>query len=115
MRKLAKGDTVLLGHRRGFSTEKAEVTIAKVGRKYAYVDSPWFNKVPFDLEDGCQAGNYIGYGARIYTPEGWPSEQRRGQLFERLRKHTQNPAWENRLSDDTLEKLLAVLDEAADQ
>lgn len=66
----------------------------------------------FDL-DGVQTGEVYGIAARIYTNAEYAEALRRNDLAKRIGQHIAN-GWRD-LPTPTLEKLLAVLDAAADQ
>jgi hypothetical protein len=115
--KFKVGDEVVLvspSYRSGPATTDTR-TIAKVGRKYAYLTGSewWIAKMPFDLETGIESGEG-NYPHRIYTPQDYKDSQRRAKVLEAIKEH--GIRWEfgggqHKMSLAKLEKLLAVLEE----
>jgi hypothetical protein len=113
--KFKVGDTVIhvglsYGRGRGAITE---CVIRKVGRKYAYLEGPWYAKeIPFSLEDGIEhrRDGYNNNLERIWVPAEWEAKKRREKALADLKdagimfKGYGEPPYDTQ----TLERLLAV-------
>jgi hypothetical protein len=104
--KFAQGDMVI----RTGPTGSEEVTVLRVGRTRVWIQNG-YREQAFDFE-GREVGNYSHY--KIHTKQDWDDLQRRGKLTDRLRAHGVTIDWHRRfgMSTDTLDRILAVLDEA---
>lgn len=125
MAKFNLGDEVLVYHpsyRNGVDGTTDRTVIAKEGRSYVYLRDRWGEidlKNPFDRETGRKKVNPRGsshYDPQIWVPAEWEAKEHRSEVSKALRAHgvrfERNYVNEKpELSTETLEKLLAVLDE----
>jgi hypothetical protein len=90
------------------------VKVHKVGRKLVYIlryaDRPDMGTDAYRIESDVINDNY-GH-TRLWFPRDWEAEQRRGDLTEALRRHGVEVWRGGRKSIRTLERLLAVMEEA---
>jgi len=109
--KFHVGQRVILRHRR----DAEEVEIAKVGRKYVYVELYGHTLTKFDAETGYEVTPY-GSPDRLYTLEEWADSLKRSDLFERLRRNGvmfDGRASRDRLTTPVLEQVLALIEQGA--
>lgn len=103
--KFAVGDTVILSDVRG----NIEVTISRVGRKYAYIKQG-HRESAFDLVTGHEKRCYNYVPRHIWTPAEWEEAGRRYDLVRQLR--AAGITLDQRgFTTDTLARLLAVATE----
>lgn len=120
--KFKVGDTVLYirkNYGRG-GNKPVERTIAKVGRKYAYLDHLehkewWLEKTAFDLETGRENAD-SHYADYIYVPEEYHAEQHRKSVLNELRElgvrlSDHGFVDSGKFSTTALERVLATLQE----
>jgi hypothetical protein len=126
MAKFNLGDEVLVYHpsyRNGVAGTTERTVIAKEGLRYVYLRDRWGEldlKTPFDRETGRKKTSpkaVSHYDPQIWVPAEWEAKEHRAKVCAALREHgvrferdwlNDRPQW----STETLEKLLAVLDEA---
>jgi hypothetical protein len=88
-----------------------EVTISRVGRKYAYVEQ-YRREIPFDIETGNERTDYPGSAQSIRTPERHARIVRQQAATERLRELDVIPNRSSRFihSVEKLEAMVALLE-----
>lgn len=118
MPKFAVGDTALKLESRYRNSrvpvEPIEVTITRVGRKYAYISLYGGSQEQgFDMETGAGTGEH-GYPDYLFTPEGWQDHKRREYLVDALKRQgIEFRSYSTQRETTTLqmERILAILEE----
>lgn len=99
------GDTLICRSTQRYGTTH-EVTVTKVGRKWAYAGN-----LKFDLDTGWEDGRGYSSYTRTLSVERWAEEDRRKAVTEQLRTFDIRPydlRWA-RASVSDLERLVALL------
>lgn len=103
------------GHTKQFKDRITEVTISKVGTKYAYVGES-HTQHKYDLETGREVGRWYNGSATIHTEESLTAYMRRRDALAKLAHWTRGygsviAISADELTTEGLEKLGTILDE----
>ena len=87
-RKFTVGQKVLIREPYSRNAEPQEFEVSKVGRTLVYVKR-WGSDWAFDMATGGErrGPNAGGFGAQLYTLDGWADRQRRSDIVDALAKH----------------------------
>ncbi|NKR52909.1 hypothetical protein GS481_01800 [Rhodococcus hoagii] len=107
------GDTVVVYTRsRHAGSGAREGRVAKVGRKYLYLDGGGVSsQAKFSRETGREVSDYE-YTLHVYLPEEWAAKERRDKVVARIRRehNIRHESWNFPQSTETLEAILQILD-----
>jgi hypothetical protein len=105
----AVGDDAILVDYRG----ETQVTVVKVGRKWAYFEGDYRLQVSFDKETG-EGKPDMGFPARyrVYTPEGLIAHRKHLEILKRFKEETRAIWWDKDLTDDQREVILTIIEQS---